>query len=118
MSDNSYDKEYILNIGDDYDLILDLKLNKQLIDVTGYTFKMQIRNSLFDDSLVYELSSALGNIEILDAVNGKIVIRIANSVTSTFDDEQAYFDLKWTDTDAKVKTILKGQFKITQTITK
>jgi hypothetical protein len=111
-------RTYIIRIGDDFSKLLQITSDGETpIDMTGYSFEMQIRKCKSDATAILSLSSPT-DIDITDAADGNIIINITDTVTSTLDEVNAVFDLKWTTDLAKVTTILEGNVQILETVTK
>jgi hypothetical protein len=87
------------------------------IDMTGYSFEMQIRKCKSDVDAILSLSSP-ADIDISDVANGNITISITDTVTTTLNEGNAVFDLKWTTDLGIITTILEGNFQILETVTK
>lgn len=87
------------------------------INLTGYAFKMQIRKCKSDAVVIYELNSPT-EIDITDAVNGNIILKIDAVTTGTFSVQNAVYDLRWTTPAPSIDTILEGNVEILETVTK
>jgi hypothetical protein len=105
-----------IRIGDDFSKLLEITNKKVPVDMTGYSFKMQIRKNKGDATAILTLVSPT-NIDISDVANGNIIITISNAVTTTLVEQQAVYDLKWTTDLGIVTTILEGAVQIQQTVT-
>jgi hypothetical protein len=121
MSSIDGKNNYCVYIGDDFRATLTVKLKgtDTVVDMTGYSFKMQIRRCKDNDDLIHELSSPAPNgIDITDAANGIIVLTIPSSVTLTIEEQNAVYDLYWVDTVGEIKTISRGSFRFLERVTK
>jgi hypothetical protein len=87
------------------------------IDMTGYSFKMQVRKCKSDTDTILSLVSPT-DIDISDVANGNITINISDATTSTLEEQNAVYDLQWTTDAAITTTILEGNFQILETVTK
>jgi hypothetical protein len=111
--------DYCVYIGDDFRASLTIKQGNTVIDLTGYSFKMQIRKCKSSTAIIHELNSPLANgIDITNAANGIITLVISSSITLTFNEQNAVYDLFWVDTSGEIKTISQGNFQILERITK
>lgn len=76
-----------------------------VVDLSGYSAKMQIRNSKSQTALlIIELSTTNGKITIVDNV---IIITISASETASMNFTTAYYDLELTKASV-VKRLLQG----------
>ena len=87
------------------------------IDMTGYSFEIQVRKCKSDVDTILSLSSPT-DIDISDVANGNITISITDTVTTTLNERNAVYDLKWTTNLGIITTILEGNFQILETVTK
>lgn len=109
---------YCVFIGDDFSSTLTLKQAGSIIDVTGYSFKMQIRKCKDSTTVLHELNSPAANgIDITNAANGIIILTIPSASTAALKQQNAVYDLFWTDTAGKKKTISQGNFQILSPVT-
>lgn len=109
---------YAIRKGDDFSQLIRIKEDGLLLDMTGYSFEMQIRDYLNNYITIIELTDANSRIDISLADQGIIILNIAAADTNALKAEKAVFDLKWTDTEGKVKTILRGDVNIELTVTR
>jgi hypothetical protein len=111
---------YSVYIGDDFEAtetIVDDQGNA--VDMTGYSFKMQIRTCKNSPTVIHELNSpAINGIDITNAASGIIVLSISSTDTLNFSEQNVVYDLFWTDDSGKIKTILQGNFLILERVTK
>ena len=108
---------FIIRIGDDF--ITELVITDaagNAIDLTDYSFKMQLRKSKCE-TLVYELESP-SSIDISQAADGIIFLNIPASDTALFEVQNVIFDLKWVTNLSITTTILEGNIQILQTVTR
>ena len=112
-------KTFTIRIGNDFNKLLEIRQEDGVtpIDVTGYSFKMQIKKCKDDDTAIATLTSPT-DIDISDAANGNIIINISDTVTATYEEQNAVYDLQWTTDLGIVTTILEGDIQILQTVTK
>jgi hypothetical protein len=91
-----------------------VKQNKKIMNVTSYTFKLTV-NTLEDppdDTTQLFQSDGV----IVDAVNGKIYFPLTENQVNTIGNY--FFDIQMIDPNGEKKTLDKGQFNLTQDITK
>lgn len=115
---------YTIRIGDDFRQKLTLK-DKETgnpLNLSGYSFKMEIRECKSNLDPILTLESPIGisgiGIEIDDAINGNIFLIISKNITKDLTDTNAVYDLKWTTDVGQVTTILEGNIQILETVTK
>ena len=110
-------RTFVIRIGDDFSKLLQITSDGTTpIDLTGYSFKMQIKKCRSDTTAIATLTSP-GDIDISDAANGNIIIKIDHSVTETYQEQNAVYDLQWTTDSDIITTILEGNVEISQTVT-
>lgn len=107
---------YCVYIGDDFKATLQFEQDGSPIDVSTYSFKMQIRKCK-DAALIHELTTPT-DIDTSQGANGIIVLSISDADTLTFSEENAVYDLFWTDNSGEIKTVVRGNFQILERITK
>lgn len=91
------------------------------IDITSWTFHMQIREMDQDGTVIVDMTTANGRINILDAPNGLFELRLTDTETNAFTEEQfeeAVYDLEGTDTLLDVMRIMQGQATLSLNITR
>ncbi len=111
-------RTFTIRVGNDFSKLLEIRQEDDTpIDVTGYSFKMQIRKCRDDDVAIATLASPT-DIDVTDAANGNIIINISDTVTATYEEQNAVYDLQWTTDLGIVTTILEGDIQILQTVTK
>ena len=99
----------------DVDLTITIKDTAGVVvDVTGWTFNMEVR--LCDGSPVILSSASAIAITITDAVNG--VINVAVPAASMNIDPKTYqYDLDGINTSSKVISLIQGDFQVEPRIT-
>ena len=116
--------ELCIDQGATYRPVLSLVDNEDCvtpIDVTGWTFRMQIREKDQDGALIVELTTANGGVVIVDAVNGQVELLIADTVTDAFTEAQfkcAVYDLEAIDALGNVERIMEGTAVLSLNITR
>lgn len=87
------------------------------INLNGFTAKMQIRAEANQISpLILELSTANSRI-VIDALQGKITLKIEQSVLQAITVKSAFYDLLVTDSLGKVARLVEGQVKFSSGLT-
>jgi hypothetical protein len=113
---------YCVYIGDTFKATLTIKdkVTQEVIDVSSYTFKMQIRACKDNSIIIHELNSptAIDGIDTSNGTNGIITLNISSTDTLTFTEQNAVYDLFWIDNLGEYKTIQLGNFQILERITK
>ena len=110
---------YCVYIGDTFKATLEIKQDNVVVDVSTYTFKMQIRKCKDSSTVIHELNSpAINGIDISDGVNGIIILTISSTDTLAFLERNAVYDIIWTDNLGEIKTISQGNFQILERTTK
>jgi len=110
-------KELERKRGDTYanELTLSRRSNGQLLDITGYTFKLTLnreKNPKDTTKQVYQIAGT-----ILDATNG--VVEFAPTAEQADQDPGVYwYDVEMIDASGRKRTILEGKYTFTQDITK
>lgn len=89
----------------------------QTIDVTGYTFKGQVRKCKNSSTVILEFVSPT-TVDMTLASVGKVILKASAAVTGALAEENAVWDFKWTDTSGNVLTLIKGSVSIIETVTK
>lgn len=85
------------------------------IDITGWTWEMQVRKKP-DDTVVLALDQTDG-IDIIDATNGIIEINVSSANTESLEPGVYRYDLEYTNSGETVR-LLEGDIEITAQITK
>jgi hypothetical protein len=83
---------------------------KRTINLTGYSAKLQIKDSA-NAVLLRELSTSNGDI-VIDAARGVLALELTASETNALAFTQGVFDLYVTAPDATVIRLLKGKVLI------
>ena len=88
------------------------------IDITGYTFRMQIRPTRDSDEVIDEFSSASGDFYIEDATNGVFVLELSHTKTESMDFDRGVFDIECTFQDGRVSRIIQGEVCLSRGVTR
>jgi hypothetical protein len=86
------------------------------IDITGWTWEMQIRKRV-DDPAILTLTSDGNGIDLIDETNGIIEINVSSADTEALEPGTYKYDLEYTNGTETVR-LLEGDVEITAQITK
>lgn len=86
-------------------------------NLTGYTARLQIRESVEATDAVHTLSTAAGSI-VLTPLEGKITCTLTAVQSAGMQAKRYVYDLELTSPTGKVITILEGQFNIYADVTR
>ena len=91
--------------------------NDDAIDLTGFDARMQIRESLDDDTVQFDGSTDTGEIEITPA-EGKVEVTIEEATTEGFDFTRGVYDLEIIDSTGRVTRLAKGPVQVDPEVTR
>lgn len=105
--------------GSNFELVITWKdEDGELIDLTGYTARMQVRREFSDSSAMLSLTTENGRIT-LGGVLGTITISVPASVTSTLSWQgKALYDLELVSSGGQVTRLLKGKVTLELEVTR
>ena len=89
-----------------------------VIDITGYTFYMTIKENIDDTDANAKVSKIVTS--HTDATNGETTISLSSTDTNqtvSSSTQKYVYDIRMKDTTGKVTTLLHGNFKIKQAVT-
>lgn len=88
-------------------------------DLTNYTARMHIRDSVDSDVIIDELTTANGDISI-DTTFGKVTFTIHASVSETYDFDFAVYDLELVDDSVEpvVTRLAEGEIELCKEVTR
>jgi len=89
----------------------------QPVDLTGYSARMQIRETLESDTVIHELTTENGGILIGDEP-GQFTLYISAMDTADFTFESAVYDLELIAPDGDVTRILAGDVTLSREVTR
>lgn len=89
----------------------------QPVDLTGYTARMQIREKLDSTSILYELTTALGNI-VLDNSAKSITLTIPASATAGFTFTSGVYSLELVASGGQVTQLVAGAVTLVKEVTR
>ena len=107
-------------IGDTFSKVITIYEDKAKTipkDLTGYSFKCQVKSCRSSQDVILEFISPT-TIDISMASIGKIILKASNTSTLALVPDVGFYDIKWIDTLLDVKTFLEGSVSIVDTITK
>jgi hypothetical protein len=110
--------DFTIEQGTTFYLPLQWKPGGQVIDITEYSIRMQVRSSELSDTLLLDLSNRLGNIEVTNALIGSFRIVITPQDTSGVNWTEAKYDIEITNTSNEVYRILKGNIILDLEVTR
>jgi len=88
----------------------------RIVDLTGFTARMQARLSTFDDATLFDLTTENGGITI-DGVNGLVTCSLTASESSLLDFSEGVYDLEIVS-GSDVERLLQGKVKLSREVTK
>lgn len=88
-----------------------------VVDLTGYTARMQLREYLDSSSAFVEMTTGNGRITIT-AEEGKLALEIPASVTGGITQESGYYDLEVESSSGVVTRLLQGRVTIDGNVTR
>lgn len=91
--------------------------NGAAIDLTNYTARMKIKNSITDTASIDELTTENSRI-VLGGQSGTITCKWTAQQTAAYTFDQAVYDLELIDASNKVYRILKGKMVLIKEVTK
>ena len=106
--------------GSDKDITMTLKEdNGDLIDLSTYSARMQVRPTKTAQIIYDDLSTDNDRIEI-DTTDSKVILKFPNTITSAYDFKTAFYDLElYVGTDPIiVKRLLEGTFNVNKEVTR
>ncbi len=104
--------------GDDFRNSIEVKQNGVLLDMTNYSFEMDVRSCIDDSLTIIELTDSNGRIDTSLVNQGIIILTITDIDTLALDEQKAVYDLRWIDTNLDKRTILQGVVEILETVTR
>lgn len=108
----------IIEKGEDYSKIWYLKdSSRNTIDLTGYTARMQVRETYSSTSTVLDLTTENGGI-VITALEGKIELVVANATTSAITANKGVYDLELIDASSKVSKLVRGTVRFPDEVTR
>lgn len=95
-----------------------LKQGGELMDLTGYTARMKIKTDIDDTVAQLEVDTTSGELAIdNDPTTGEITLTLSAAQTDAITTDCVY-DIEIESSGGEVTKILKGKFKLYETVTK
>lgn len=89
-----------------------------IVNVTGYSARMQIRESYESDDTIVSLSSAVDGGITLGGAAGTIVVSIPAAITSKMPYTSAVYDLEMVSVTGAVTRLVQGDVYISREVTR
>lgn len=86
------------------------------VDLTGYTARMQVRETL--DAPTPLLSLAVGSGISIDGPAGQITLVIADEASTAWTWRYGLYDLELESSGGEVERLLKGEFEVDREVTR
>lgn len=113
MAAASYD--ILIEQGSTFRLVLTLRDANGTVDLTGCAARMQFREKVADQVILYSLTQSNGGAVINDQTNpderGKIYLYISDEDTATFTWRSAKYDLELEQSNGDVQRLIQGTVK-------
>lgn len=87
------------------------------VNLTGYSARMQVRQSVASTDILLEMSTANNKISI-DPSSGKITLIFSAATTAAITWKRGKYDLELTSADGTVTRLIEGQITVSQEITR
>lgn len=87
------------------------------VNLTGYTAKMQVRQSAASTDVLLELSTANSRLTITP-LTGTITMIFSATLTAAIDWSRGKYDLELTSSDGTVTRLIEGQISVSKEITR
>lgn len=91
--------------------------NGRLVDLTGYTARMQIRASVSAPDVLLELTSGNGRI-VLDIPTATITLKLTATETAAITWTKGVYDLEMMTSQGAVTRLLQGQVSVSKEVTR
>ncbi len=88
-----------------------------VIDITGYDARMDIRETKESDTIIKTLSVTGGEITITGA-SGQIDLALTAAVTDAFDFDDAVYDLEIISASGTVTRLMEGEVSLNREVTR
>jgi hypothetical protein len=100
-----------------FDKVLYYKPNNVAADLTGYTARMQVRQTVASNAVLLELTTENGRITIT-ADEGKLTLFVASADTAALTFTDAVYDLELVDGDGEVIRLCRGAVHLEKEVTR
>ena len=96
----------------------DWTANGAPVNLTGYTARMQMRNSIDSPVMIHELTTENGGITFPDVLQGKIELFISDINTSAFKFDSCVYDLEMIAPNTDVIRLIEGEITLSKEVTR
>lgn len=87
------------------------------IDLTGYTARMQVRETFSSTTTILDLTTENGGLTITP-LEGKVSIFVTDTVTSAITQLRGVYDLELIDSSGYVEKFVRGSVKFPEEVTR
>lgn len=87
------------------------------VNLSGYTARMQVRQSVASTDVLLEMSTTNGKISIAPST-GTITLIFSATTTAAITWKRGKYDLELTSSDGTVTRLIEGQISVSQEITR
>lgn len=118
MASNTYN--FKVNQGSDQTFHLRLKDSTgEIIQLSGYSARMQVRRAVWSANVVDDLSSFGDDSRIsIDAENGRMSLRFPHSITETYPAASLVYDIEIKSESGEITRILQGKISVSAEVTR
>lgn len=92
--------------------------NNTLVNVTGYSARMQIRESYDSEDYIVSLTSGLNGGITLGGAAGTILVEIPAATTATIGQSAAVYDLEMVSSAGAVTRLVQGNVYVSREVTR
>lgn len=86
------------------------------VDITGWTFRGQLRNDIDDTTPMWDGSAP--NFIITDASAGEFQLKILDTESEAFTEYEGVYDIEGIDPSSEVWRVVQGEFVIDREVTR
>lgn len=97
--------------------LLTYKLDNTPVDITGYSARLQVRETYESDEYIVNLTNLNGGIT-LGGSAGTIELYISASTTTNFISGDHVYDLELINPSFEVTRLIEGRFNVTKEVTR
>lgn len=88
------------------------------VDVTGWTFRVQVRDNVADATSLLELTTANGGFVVTNGPAGQVTLKITAAQATALPVGKMHFDVMRTDVNPGPTRLFGGTFKVKQPVTR
>jgi len=88
------------------------------VDITGYTIRMQARETVNSSTAYIDINTTDGGVVITDAAAGEFKLTLTAAQTSAITVERGVYDLEVVDVSGNVTRLLQGSVVLDREITR